>query len=60
MLGCIQRLVIAPVESSIEQPARPASTAPRTVCATPSASSANPFSRSADTGSRVAATIAAE
>ncbi len=50
MLGLIERLVLAPgrvLDRAAGQ-------------ATPSASSANPFSRSADTGSGVAATIAAE
>ena len=43
--------------SSIEQPARPAATAPATVLVTSAGSRPNPFSRSADTGTSTAATI---
>src|SRR6202453_227385 len=48
-----------PLKSSTDRPASPVSTARETVCATPSGSSAKPFSRSAETGRSVAATIAA-
>src|ERR1700761_9530658 len=44
-------------QSSTETPARPAPTASRAVSATPSGSSANPFSRSADTGTSLADAI---
>src|ERR1700754_3146568 len=44
-------------QSSTENPARPAPTASRAVSATPSGSSANPFSRSADTGTSLADAI---
>jgi hypothetical protein len=47
-----------PVESSIESPATPVSTARRTLSATPAASGAKPLSKSALTGRSVAATIA--
>src|SRR5215471_9197225 len=47
------------VKSSTEQPASPVSAARVTVRATPPGSSAKQFSRSAETGSSVAATIAA-
>lgn len=47
----------SPVESSMERPATPVSTANRTFRATPAASGAKPFSKSAFTGSSVAATI---
>ena len=46
-----------PVESSIDTPAMPVSTASRTWRATPSGSSAKPFSKSALIGSPVAATM---
>ncbi len=47
------------VKSSTEQPASPAAAASRMVSATAAGSSANAFSRSAETGSGVAAAIAA-
>ncbi len=47
------------VKSSTEQPASPAAAASLMVSATPAGSSANAFSRSAETGRLVAATIAA-
>src|SRR5918992_3110701 len=49
----------SPVKSSTEHPASPAAVASRTVSATPSGSSAKPFSRSAVTGSSVAWTTCA-
>ena len=48
----------SPVESSIDTPAMPVSMAARTFCATPSGLSAKPLSKSALTGSSVAATSA--
>ena len=47
------------VKSSTEQPASPAAAASPMVSATPAGSSAKAFSRSAETGRRVAATMAA-
>ena len=49
-----------PVESSTEAPASPTSIAMPMVSATPDGSSAKPFSRSAETGRSVAATMTAE
>jgi len=48
-----------PVASSIEPPTAPASAARRIVSATSSGRSPNPFSKSAETGRSVAATISA-
>jgi hypothetical protein len=47
----------SPVESSIDRPATPVATARRTLSATPAASGAKPFSKSALMGTSTAATI---